>query len=274
MIFSEYPQKVGVDLDDVFLVNGKEGTKIINSEKLIEGICAFSPGLKKSFFRGKNLGSYVTDKQSAEIQNGRFNDLCLGDYWLINNVTWRIVDFDYWIGTGDQNCTTHHLVIMPDLPLYFKKMNETNTTVGGYVGSEMYKSGLNNAKYLIETVFGADNILNHREYLVNEVTNGYSSGGLWLDSKIELANEIMMYGSYLHSSAGDGSIAPKRYTIDKTQLSLMQIYSKFINPKRESQWLRDVVNTNIFSLVGANGITNSAYSNLDNGVRPVFGITG
>lgn len=153
-------------------------------------------------------------------------------------------------------------------------MNETNITTGGYVGSKMYTTNLANAKTLVNAAFGAANILNHRELLVNAVSNGYSSAGAWCDSKVELPNEIMMYGAYVHTPAGNGTIVPYRYTIDKTQLALMRIYPRFINPHRQNQWLRDVVSGTNFAYVDGYGLTHYSTASASIGVRPVFGVVG
>lgn len=60
----------------------------------------------------------------------------MGDYWVINGINWRIVDFNYWYNCGDTAFIKHHLVIMPDTVLYEARMNPTNITTGGYVGSK------------------------------------------------------------------------------------------------------------------------------------------
>lgn len=75
------------------------------------------------------------------------------------------MDFDYWWATGDANCLTHHLVIMPDSVMYNAKMNESGTTEGGYIGSKMYTENLTNAKNRINMDFGSGHILNHRDLL-------------------------------------------------------------------------------------------------------------
>lgn len=228
----------------------------------------------RNTYRGRNLGNSFTAAQKAAIRNGTFEGLYVGDYWVINGVTWRIVDINYWLGTGDVECTTPHLVIMPDTPLYDAPMNDTNTTAGGYVGSKMYTANLENAKSMINSAFGAGYILNHREYLTNAVADGSPSAGSWYDSKVELPNEIMMYGGYLFAPAGDGSFIPNRYTVDKTQLALMQLYQKFINLFRQSYWMRDIVSTAVFAAMNNAGYTNCYNATISNGVRPVFGLTG
>lgn len=229
---------------------------------------------RRNTFRGKNLGSVYTDEQKAAVAAGTFDDLFIGDYWVIDSVTWRIVDINYWLNTGDTSCTTPHLVIMPDSQLYTGKMNSENTTAGGYVGSEMYKTGLNQAKEMINSAFGESYILNHREYLTNAVTDGHDSGGGWFNSTVELPSEIMMYSSYIFNPAGNGTFVPYRYTIDKTQLALMMMYPRFINPARQIQWLRNVVSGANFAIVGDNGYASENLASNNRGVRPVFGLIG
>ena len=67
-------------------------------------------GYHNSVFRGKYLGTSVTAEQHAQIAAGTFKDLYIGDYWTINGVNWRIAHFDYWLRTGDTECTKHHIV--------------------------------------------------------------------------------------------------------------------------------------------------------------------
>lgn len=227
-----------------------------------------TPEQRRMIFRGKNLGNVLTTSQKTAIQNGSFDDLFLGDYWVIGGRNWRIVDFNYWHRCGDTSFNKHHLVIMPDSPLYNAQMNDTNTTVGGYVGSLMYTANLENAKTIIDSAFGSA-VLTHREFLINTVTNGYPSAGAWFDSTVELPNEIMIYGSLIHTPAGDGSIIVNCYTISKQQLALFSVAPKFVNI-RASYWLRDVVSSSNFASMRYHGI--AAYDNASGsiGVRPVF----
>lgn len=169
--------------------------------------------MRRNIYRGKNLGTSVTPAQKTAITTGTFEDMYVGDYWVINGVIWRIADINYWYNCGDTSFTKNHLVMVPDSPLYATKMNETDITTGGYVGSKMYTEGLNQAKTTIQTAF-RDLLLTHREILINAVTNGYPSGGAWLNSTVELMNEIMVYGSYINTPGGTGSIIVNRYTIN------------------------------------------------------------
>lgn len=230
-----------------------------------------SPRNHRMMFRGKNLGTSLTDAQIAAIQDGSFKDLWLGDYWVINNNIWRIVDFDYWMNAGDTPFANHHLVVMPDNCLYNAQMNTSNVTTGGYVGSAMYTSNLTLAKTIVNNVFGS-HALSHRGYFTNAVTNGRPSGGGWFDSVVDLPNEIQMYGHLHFSPVPDGSTAPSIYTIDKTQFALFTVAPDFISNKRESQWLRDVVSAANFARIGGSGDTTFLNASISGGVRPPVAI--
>lgn len=276
MDISQLTQVNTVSASDRILLASGGSNKGITVNDAFWGIldAVISVEQRRNIFRGKNLGTAFTAAQKAEIKAGTFKGFFIGDYWSIGDRIWRIVDINYWLNSGDASCTTPHLVIMPDQSLYSAKMNETNITTGGYVGSQMYTANLANAKTLVNSAFGSANILNHREYLTNAVTNGYPSAGAWYDSTVELPNEIMMYGSLVFTPAGDGSFVPNRYTIDKTQLALMKMYPRFINPGRYWYWLRDVVSSAHFAGVSDYGVTNCNGASSSLGVRPVFGLVG
>lgn len=253
------------------LVGTTDGNKAIAAEDaLFAMLDGFAPvELRRVLFRGKNLGTALTAVQKAAIKDGSFKGMFLGDYWSIGGRIWRIVDMDYWYNCGDTAFTSHHLVIMPDEALYNAQMNTTNVTTGGYVGSEMYKSNLANAKTIVNAAFQGS-VLTHREYLCNAVANGRPSGGAWFDSSIELPNESMMYGHPHFSPTSDGSTVPAIYTISKTQLALFMVCPKFIVNRSYNQWLRDVVSSAHFACVSGNGYTDYYGASTFHGVRPVF----
>lgn len=230
--------------------------------------------VRRMNYRGKNLGSTFTAAQKDAIKDGTFKGFFLGDYWAIGGQNWRIVDFDYWWNFGDTACKTHHLVIMPDGQLYQEQMNEADDATGAYVNSKMYKEGLDEAKTIINGTFGSNYILNHREFLHNATKDGYASSGEWYDSTVELPNEIMMYGSYIYTPVGNGTILINRNTLDNSQLAGMMVKRLRINSNRSNCWLRDVVEKGSFALTDASGrAARSGASNV-RGVRPVFGLTG
>lgn len=266
---NSYPNVKRPERNDELLIDGSAGTRnVLMSDAAIELAGMISSDMHNNIIRGKNIGSSFTDAQKTAIRNRTFDDLYIGDFWTINGVSYRIADMNYWLNQGDIACVTSHLVIIPDDQLYTGKMNNTNTTTGGYMGSLMYKEGLNQAKNLINTAFGSNYILNHREFLSNAATDGHISGGAWVDSTIELPNEFMMYGCFARSMG--------RYdqTIDKNQLALMRVYTRWINPSRHHVWLRDIVSDSMFAHVHAGGMISNTSAGELLGVRPVFGIHG
>lgn len=228
-------------------------------------------------YRGKALGGSVTSEQWAVIKAGTFKDLYLGDYWSIGGVDYLIAAFNYWLSCGDTACTTNHLLVVPRNNMYTAKMNDTNITTGGYVGSDMYKNGLTQAKQFFSDAFGAAHILNHRQYLVNAVTNGAPTGTDWYDSTVELMNENMVYGGRQFSPMPNGATDPwstcRNYTIDKSQLPLFHL-APWLICNRQWYWLRDVVSAATFASVNSNGFADCCYASVANGVRPVVGLIG
>ena len=268
---SELTQVNALVSGNKLLVGTTEGNKAIAAEDaLFAMLDSFAPvELRRVLFRGKNLGTALTAVQKAAIKDGSFKGMFLGDYWSIGGRIWRIVDMDYWYNCGDTAFTSHHLVIMPDEALYNAQMNTTNITTGGYVGSEMYKKNLANAKTIVNAAFQGS-VLTHREHLCNAVANGKQSGGAWFDSSIELPSEIMMYGHIHFGNASDGNTIPNIYTPSKTQRSLFMVCPRFITDRSHAQWLRDVVSSAAFADVNGVGFTACYYASGSCGVRPVF----
>lgn len=268
----DYPASDRIAKDDVFLLDGARGTrKVFASWAAVELAGLISPINHCNVFRGKNLGGGVSSAQKAAIKDGSFDNLFIGDYWVINGVTWRIADMDYFLHCGDTDFTSHHLVIVPDTQLYTGKMNETHTTEGGYVGSLMYKSGLDQAKTAIAAAFG-DLVTTHRDILCNAVSNGRQSGGGWFDSTVELMCERMVYGNSVFQSGCDGSFIPYNYTTGKSQFALFRMAPQYIS-NRQWYWLRDVVSAAYFARVGTSGYAHCASAGGVYGVRPYFVIS-
>ncbi len=224
-------------------------------------------GAHNGIYRGKNLGTSVTAEQWTAIQSGDFDDLFIGDYWIINNVTWRIAGFDYYLHTGDTECNTHHVVMVPDGVLY------DNTTMGsiaeGYAGAK--NSGiLTNAESAIEAAFGNSHILTHRVHLSTATSGGKVTNSAWFDSKCDLMTLAMVYGSDMYSPVSSGTAVSDWGQIECSQLPLFTLdYSKLVL-KRESYWLRDPITSYYFANVYRYGIPIGTGYDGNSGIRPVF----
>ena len=229
-------------------------------------------GAHNAIYRGKYLGNTYTAAQQAAVAAGTFDDLFIGDYWTIGGVNYRIAGFDYYLNNGDTACATHHMIVVPDTRLYTHVMNDTNVTEGGYYGSKMRTSGLNQAKTTAESAFGASHILSHREYLTNAVSNGRPSGSSWYDCTVELMSERMVYGNGIFMPVSDGTNVPSNYTVSKGQLPLF-LYRHDLIGNRENWWLRDVITAALFAHVNGYGVASYAYASNAIGVRPAIPVS-
>lgn len=274
--FADLEAILSVTGTEQMLIHDGNGVKVITVENLHKGlqtdidsvrnVLADGAAAHNCIYRGKNLGTSVTAEQYAAISSGKFTDLYIGDYWVINGVTYRIAAFDYYYNCGDTNFTKHHVVIVPDTSLYKAQMNTSNVTTGGYTGSAMYKSNLAQAKTTIKAAFGSAHVLTKRELLTNAVNSNTPSGWAWFDSDVELMNEVQAYGSVAwgahdgngyNVASGDGQFP--LFMFDRTKLH-----------NREDYWLRDVASATAFSIVTYYGRANSTGASSSFGVRPAF----
>lgn len=269
--------------DSLLLIHDGTGVKTISTanfkkdlKEYMEGVNTIlaqltydNAGAHNSIYRGKNLGTTVTEEQWEAISSGTFTDLYIGDYWVIGGVNWRIAAFDYYLNCGDTSFTKHHAVIVPDTCLYSAQMNTTNVTTGAYKGSAMYTANLTQAKSTINSAFGSSHVLSHRIYLSNATSNGRASAGEWTDSTVDLMCEHMVYGSGIFSPVSDGSNVPNNYRVEKGQLPLFALEpSRICN--RDTWWLRDVITAAYFASVSGNGNANYNSASNSYGVRPAF----
>lgn len=269
--------------DSLLLIHDGTGVKTISTanfkkdlKEYMEGVNTIlaqltydNAGAHNSIYRGKNLGTTVTEEQWEAISSGTFTDLYIGDYWVIGGVNWRIAAFDYYLNCGDTSFTKHHAVIVPDTCLYSAQMNTTNVTTGAYKGSAMYTANLTQAKSTINSAFGSSHVLSHRIYLSNATSNGRASAGEWTDSTVDLMCEHMVYGSGIFSPVSDGSNVPNNYRVEKGQLPLFAL-EPFRICNRDTWWLRDVITAADFALVYSHGNANCGNASTSYGVRPAF----
>ena len=232
---------------------------------------------------------------SAKIANGTFRDIFPGDY-ITKQVTipqvladdgttvlfaggtytvkWVIADCDYWINKGDTAMETHHVAIVPQTPIFDARMNATNTTEGGYYGSEMYKKIIPACATGIVNAFGSEHILEFRDAITNSVDTSHASSGItqwtgtpgwwgeWVPVQCNLMSEKMVYGAPICSAgAMDNSVATR-------QMSAFRLSEKLINYSRQRWWLRDVISSTYFASVHSRGYAGTGGAILMIGVRP------
>jgi len=226
-------------------------------------------GAHNSIYRGKYLGTSLTPTQQTAISSGTFEDLYIGDYWTIGGVNYRIAGFNYFRNVGDTALTANHVTIVPDTTLYTAQMNGTNITTGGYVGSEMRTTNLAQAITTIEAAFPA-RVITNRQILTNATLDGKASGWSWYDSKVELMNEVMVYGSVAWGEATYNS----GYNVGSShgRLPLFALRQDMVNT-RQTYWLRDVISAAHFAIAASHGTAVNNNASTAFGVRPAFSIS-
>ena len=277
-------------------IRSKTGeTSDLTPSQMVTAIGTIPSGLSdgyahNSIYRGENLGTSVTSSQFEKIADGSFDDLYIGDYWEIGGNNYRIAAFDYFLSYGDSECTTHHVILVPDYIMYIAKMEDTDITTNGYKGSKMRTTYLDDAKTTINNAFGSSHILTYRDYLTSASTNGFPSARVWDDATVELMSERMAYGCPVFaattpefSSATTINKDPANnremphsqfplFALDRSKIIGYNIGNHLV---RGSYWLRDIASTTSFACVYDHGCADrrNASSNTF-GVRPCFGIVG
>ncbi len=256
-------------------------------------------GFHNSIYRGVNLKTHwglstdaaVVNKVVANIQNGTFEDLFVGDYFNVSmttsyggteNVVCVIAGFDIYLncGDGDNYVKKHHAIIVPrDCFATTHQMNTSDTSSGGYVNSALYKNVLPTYAIALKSAFN-NHIIRHRELLTKATNTNIASGGYhgwtgassdwdWYDSDIELMSECEVYGATINSSSRfDTGIA-------KTQLPLFRLNPAMIQANRTGAgrqwyWLKDVADSHGFCSVNRDGYACYDWATISYGVRPRF----
>lgn len=234
-----------------------------------------------NIFRGWNLGA-LDSTHMANIQNGSFHDMFIGDYFSVNGSNYVIAGINYKKGHGDTMDLGNHLVLMPQdwskTPTQTLApdgatthyMNDTDTTAGGFAGAKLYKTYLPQIQTKLESDFG-NHLITFRTIISTHVDgSGAPDNGEWRDAKVSIPNEVMIYGTTLNGNNRNNAL----YNIgdENSQLPLMRLNDVERNFNRIGAiWLRDVHSASEFADVGTYGdaLSSSASSPWD-GVRAFF----
>ena len=213
---------------------------------------------KKQIYRGTYLGEQITEPQNMAIKAGTFDGLYIGDYWRLNNINYRIADFNYWTHGVDQ-VNSNHVVLIPDNPIAYFPMNEDepaplyfDTTLRTYLISTIlplmnttFKMKLCAHSENLPSIFDASNI--------NIVS-----------SKLEIMSESQVYGQ--------GLFREREYPAYRTnQFALFKIAPRYIYSF--PYWLRDRCDTTSYSAV-SDGMATTLPGINNCGIRPAIAIFG
>lgn len=155
-------------------------------------------------FRGKNLGSAPTAEQYANIKNGSFKDMYIGDYWDNGSQRCIIADFNYfryfyhwWNYTADQCGHTNHVVCIVTRTGTNASANYSSTwkadgdISGNYYSSDIRALCRGQITTDMKAFFGEDHLMYHIESIPNAANTetGATTGSLLvLDSCVEITS--------------------------------------------------------------------------------------
>lgn len=273
-------------------IAGTEETKAITPSTLSDVFKQLLIPLKypsaashNALYRGKDLTSYFNSgAMSTAIANGTFDDIYPGDYIIktvtvngttYSNIKWIVGDLDYHLHRGDTETTTHHVVLFPETHLGNARMNASNTTSGGYQGSEMWTTTIPLYATGIINAFGSSHVLVHRERLTKAIdANAYAGGGgmgngatvyadgEWVNVTANIFNEAMMFGHAPFASSGRDT-----YDCNK-QIAAFRYGQNFT--RANWCWLRDVASSISFAGAAVGGGADCGNASSAAGVRPYF----
>ena len=192
-----------------------------------------------------------------------------------------IAGIDTLMGNGDTAVDYHHLVMVPGKGFggtqHFgrSRMNSSNSTTGGYVGSEMHtttigavaSSGSTAANATINQQLYAEfgshlkttkellsNSMNASGYNKFGTNSGCSNNWAWTSCQAVLMSEVECYGAAICSSSlyDTGNAA--------AQLPLFVHSKEARNNRSAYYWLKDVASATYFCLCGNYGYAHSSYA--------------
>ncbi len=205
---------------------------------------AGTPGSSNATFRGADLSEKYTEAElSAKVQAGDFSGIYIGDYITkkvkVGNNAEREEDFvvagiDYFYGTGDTEMTNHHLVLIPKNGFYeTMKMNDTNTTAGGYYGSQAH--GIASAAYTAGTGGALTNVVaDYTTFLESALgtTDGTyvftrNASGKWEYNSTEVGANLSVYGITYSGTPVEGDTITLTYAKGYLEPYRQAIYDAF-----------------------------------------------
>ncbi len=242
-------------------------------------------GFANSIWGGRNILDSFTEAQvQAKIAKGDFSGLAIGDY-ITKTITvdgtsytvkWLCAGFNHYLNSGDTACTTPHIAMLPEGVIGAAQMNTTNTTAGGFKGSQMWTTTLPKYVTAVKNAFGSAHVLKRRDYISNNMVASLASmagcgwtgavpgwGCDWTDVYLSLPSEIEVYGSTCASSSMFD------IGVKHQQLPLFSLNPSLVNC-RSNWWLSAVASSTFFVVHTCDGYPAGGSPSDKFGVRPIF----
>ncbi|WP_283111473.1 hypothetical protein [Lactobacillus gallinarum] len=260
----DFSENLKPDTNNDFLMTFNDSSE--SKTRLRDAFYAMVPDgapTHNNIYRGANLGA-LNATHIANIQNGTFRDMFIGDYFSINGSNYVIAGINYKRHHGDTIDLGNHLVLIPSdwskTPTQTLNpdnktthyMQDTDTTAGGFAGTKLYKTYLPQIQTKLESDFG-NHLITFRTVVSTHVdSSGAPDQSEWRDAKVAIPNEVMIYGSILNGNNKNGS----RNNIgdEDCQLPLMRLNdSERCNNHVGAFWLRDIHSASVFAFANSYG---------------------
>lgn len=287
MKITEYPSITDLKDDNVLLLDGPDGTKIMKKSDFVYALFDSIPEMHRQIYRGKSLGNTVTSTQSDNIKNGTFHDIWVGDYWEIGGIKYYVADFDLYYRSFRNQSLSHHVVVWPGDIFGTEQFItiDTTSTNNGYgeanIRKALHGSLGNTEAYTTITSAFSSHILTYSEYLCNGLNKG-TIGGLdttasvneYTDCSLELPTISMLVGG---SAVMQTKVAgfPTGAVLARSPMALFlhdplklkcETDGSLAYWSRDYDWRLPTQYNAYFTGDSVNGIASNSFS----GVRPFF----
>lgn len=207
------------------------------------------------------------------------------DEGLTERVRWLVAGLDHYLHCGHTPIEDHHLVMVAeDCLKNTAKMNATNTTEGGYIGSSFYRclQAFNNDMTLSlhghkfnakNSILLSSSVSTTLPSMAGAGLTGASNNWSWEYFRIQLMNEPELYGTtVLSSSLYDVGTSKTQFPLFRLRPDLIRC-GRGINGStlsRATYWLRSVATSANFCVCDVDG--SAYYGGADHvyGIRPFF----
>ena len=240
--------------------------------------------MRNSQYRGADLGTisslneYIAFRSAHGIDDNSYKDLYLGDYFQIvdgtYNAVWMVAHFDYYYNKGGSTyISPKGVVLIPRTTCGSSKMNNEDTTVGGYKSSIAHTTTCPNIANALQTVLGSyllsssklisSNISSSALSMAGGSWQGASTDWEWIQDRCIIPSEVQIYGCTVASSSW--------YDIGEANQKLAVF--NFINNveyNRSSFWLRSVSSNLRFAAVSSYGYAAASLASSSTVLRPLI----
>ena len=242
-------------------------TIFTNLKQLLVNYNSQLTSLNNDYPRMKDHGTFTTLAQveafltAHKVSTGEFFDIRVGDYFKLAGYTVYVAGLDTEYNKGDTEMSAHHITCIANFGN--SKMNNDNTTAGGYEGASVMQAYLAARETELTNAAGS-HVKTRRVLTTNSVgTDGKSNNWAWTDHKLTLMSETQIYGSIQWGNVYDTGEGYEKLPIFN-YLTPLQVFG------RTDVWLRGVFSATDFCVSSGSGYPRNYYASLSLAAGALF----